>query len=97
MALQDKPLRYSLDDLTPVENCFDRTHLRVHRWIYMILLGGRCGRVNLSKVLAAADSFMEAYPTNKSINVQFEQKITMTGRRCSCTRHNWKRRNHLIA
>jgi hypothetical protein len=28
------------------------------------------------KVLAAADSFMKAYPTNKAVNLQFEQKIT---------------------
>lgn len=32
------------------------------------------------KVLTAADSFMKAYPTNKAVNLQFEQKITYDAR-----------------
>jgi hypothetical protein len=102
MVLQDKPcddpLRYSFDDLAPVENCFDklvRTHLKMDGFTYDVTgrqarISSTCGKGKAQlamfedfdfatldlKVLAAADSFMKAYPTNKAINLQFEQKIT---------------------
>jgi len=37
------------------------------------------------KVLTAADSFMKAYPTNKAVNLQFEQKITYDARALVCS------------
>jgi hypothetical protein len=102
MVLQDKPcddpLRYTFDDLSLVENCFDklvRTHLKMDGFPYDVTgrqarISSTCGKGKAQlaifedfdfatldlKVLAAADSFMKAYPTNKAVNLQFEQKIT---------------------